>query len=145
MFVETNLKNNMKRIYHYYEKWEDFHAGMWSRSIPEDETNQLKQAIEFTGNHIKYGIAMMRVIREWPITCEYNLTNKSINQKAFIGHCAVCLQLGIPEYITRLAWSYLTNEQQNKANERAQYAIDMWSLDYHSKKLKCSQQILKLK
>ena len=135
----------MKRVYHHYNKWEDFHAGMWRRYLPEDEKELLEKAIEFTGNHVKYGLAMMRVIREWPLTCEHNLSNPSINHKAFIGHCAVTLQLGIPEYITRLAWSYLSKEQQDKANERAQYAFYSWKLDYTSKKLKCSQQILKLK
>jgi hypothetical protein len=99
----------------------------------------LPQTIEFTGDHIKYGLAMMRVIREWPITCEHNLTDNSINQKAFIGHCAVCLQLGIPEYITRMAWKYLSKDQQDKANERAQFAIDTWNLDFTSKKWKCNQ------
>lgn len=135
----------MKRIYHHYNKWEDFHAGMWKRCLPEDEKELLEKAIEFTGDHVRYGLAMMRVIREWPLTCEHNLSNPSINYKAFIGHCAVTLQLGIPEYITRMAWSYLTQEKQDKANERAQHAFDMWKLDHTSKKLKCSQQILKLR
>ncbi len=132
-----------KRIYHHYEKWEDFKAGMWKRCLPEDEKELLEKAIEFTGNHVKYGLAMMRVIREWPLTCEHNLTDNSINHKAFIGHCAVCLQLDIPEYITRLAWSYLNKDQQDKANERAQYAYEMWKLDYNSKRLKCAQEIIK--
>lgn len=133
----------MKRIYHNYKKWEDFKAGMWRRVPPEDEKEMLQRAIIFTGDHVKYGLAMMRVIREWPLTCEHNLTDESINQKAFIGHCAVTLQLGIPEYITRLAWSYLTKEQQDKANERAQFAIDSWKLDHQSKKLRCAQEIIR--
>jgi hypothetical protein len=129
----------MPRIYHQYQKWEDFQNGMWRTVDPQDLISMLPQTIEFTGDHIKYGLAMMRVIREWPITCEHNLTDNSINQKAFIGHCAVCLQLGIPEYITRMAWKYLSKDQQDKANERAQFAIDTWNLDFTSKKWKCNQ------
>lgn len=133
----------MKQVFHHYEKWEDFRNGMWRRVSPQDELSMLPQAVEFTGDHIKYGLAMMRVIREWPVTCEHNLTDNSINQKAFIGHCAVCLQLGIPEYITRMAWGYLSKEQQDKANERAQHAIDTWKLDFNSKKLRCAQETIR--
>jgi hypothetical protein len=123
--------------------WEDFKYGMWRKVKPEEEQEMLKTAIEFTGNHVKYGLAMMRVIREWPLACEHNLTDNSINQKAFIGHCAVALQLNIPEYITRMAWGYLSKEQQDKANGRAQHAIDTWKLDYNSKKLRCAQEIIR--
>ncbi len=133
----------MKQVYPPYDVWEDFKTGMWRKVSPQDEISMLAEAIDFTGNHVKYGLAMMRVIREWPLTCEHNLTDNSINQKAFIGHCAVCLQLGIPEYITRVAWSYLTKEQQDKANERAQYAIDTWKLDFNSKKLRCAQEVIR--
>jgi hypothetical protein len=99
---------------------------MWKRALPEDEKELLEKAIEFTGDHIKYGHAMLRVVEEWPITCEHNLTNPSINHKAFIGHCAVTLQLGIPEYITRLAWSYLKEEQRVLANKAAEIAYGRW-------------------
>lgn len=116
----------MKRIYHHYEKWEDFKNGMWRRVSPEDELSMLGQAIEFTGNATKYGMAMIRVINEWPITCEHNLTNQSINQKAFIGHCAVCLELGIPEYIVRMAWKHLSDSQRFEANKKAEIAINQW-------------------
>ena len=133
----------MKQIFHHYQKWEDFKNGMWRKVSPEDEVSMLAEAKAFTGDHTKYGLAMMRVIREWPLTCEHNLTDNSINQKAFIGHCAVTLQLGIPEYITRMAWGMLTEEQQTKANERAQHAIDTWKLDFNSKKLRCAQEIIR--
>ena len=123
----------MKRIYHHYEKWEDYLNGMWRKVLPEEEQEMLNVAIEFTGDHVRYGTAMRRVINEWPVTCEHNITDNSINKKAFIGHCAVCLELGIPEYITRMAWGYLTQEQQDLANLQAENTITEW---YQSRQLK---------
>lgn len=133
----------MSQTYHPYWNWEDFKAGMWRKVTPEEEFSMLQEAIEFTGDHVKYGLAMMRVIREWPLTCEHNLTDNSINQKAFIGHCAVALKLNIPEYITRMAWARLSKEQQERANVKAQHAIDTWFLDYTAKKLICGQEIIR--
>lgn len=122
----------MTQIYHPYHLWEDYLAGMWQRCDRGEEERLLQVAIEFTGDHIKYGIAMLRVIVEWPVTCEHNLTSP-LNQRAFIGHCAVCLQIGIPEYITRMAWAYLSKQQQDDANAAADRAILQWTTVYESK------------
>lgn len=116
----------MKQIYHPYWNWEDFKAGMWRKVSPEDELSMLAQAIEFTGDHVKYGQAMLRVVDEWPITCEHNLSNDSLSRRAFIGHAAVCLELGIPEYIVRMAWGKLTDNQRIEANKVADIAIGKW-------------------
>lgn len=117
---------NIEKIYHPYLKWEDFKAGMWSKCDPEKQESLLQQAIDFTGNADLYGKAMLRVIVEWPITCEHNLTDTGMNRKAFIGHAAVCLELGIPEYITRMAWNKLTDLQRVQANDKAKEAIAIW-------------------
>lgn len=120
----------MKQIYHPYTNWECFKNGMWNKLEAKEETEMLQIAIEFTGDYVKYGKAMLRAINEWPISCEHHLTDISINRKAYIGHCAVCLELGIPEYITRKAWGYLTQEQQDKANKQAENAIKQYEATY---------------
>lgn len=120
----------MKQIFHPYTKWEDFKNGMWNKVEDSIEDEMLQIAIEFTGDHKKYGLAMLRVIEEWPMTCEHNLTDNGINQRAFIGHCAVCLELKIPEYITRMAWHYLSQKQQDLANNQADIAIAKWKENY---------------
>ena len=114
------------RICHPYWNWEDYKAGMWRKETREYEDDVLSIAIEFTGDWDKYGEAMIRVINEWPVTCEHNLSDRSQNRRAWLGHSAVCLELGIPEYITRMAWHHLTEEQQIKANKKADLAIEKW-------------------
>jgi len=123
----------MKQLFHNYTLWEDFKNGMWNRVSKSKESKMLPIAIEFTGNAQKYGAAMIRVINEWPVTCEHNLTDNIQNRRAFLGHCAVCLELGIPEYITRLAWHELTQKQQDEANAMADSAIEQFTLNHNAK------------
>jgi len=99
---------------------------MWRKETIEYETKNLPLAIEFTGDHVLYGNAMMRVIKEWPISTEQNLTDNSINKKAWIGHAACCIEKGFPEYLVRLAWHQLTQTQQDLANLEADKAINAW-------------------
>ena len=42
------------------------------------------------------------------------------------GHAAVAMAIQCPEDIVRLAWGYLTGEQQDLANAAAQRAIEFW-------------------
>lgn len=114
----------MKRIYHPYWKWEENNFNMWGKSSNIEE--DIKTAIEFTGDHKKYGSWMMRVVDDWTFSCEHNLTDKSQNRKAWIGHAAVAYWAGIPEDIVRKAWGFLTDEQRDLANIEADMAIQEW-------------------
>jgi hypothetical protein len=121
----------MIQVYHPYWKWECYKNGMWLKS--SDYDNQLKEAIKFTGNHILYGNAMNEVIYSWRYTIEHHLSNKSINRRAFIGHCAVFYKKLIPEYIVRDAWKHLSDKQRTLADNEAEKAIKEWELWYTKK------------
>ena len=91
-----------------------------------DRQEFLTQAVEFTGNAELYGNYMMQVAKEWHYSCEHNLTDKSQNRRAWIGHAAAALALGCPEDIVRAAWSELSERQQAEANAKADEAIRWW-------------------
>lgn len=116
----------MKRVYHPFHVWEDWKAGMWRKVSGKEEKRLLAQAIEFMGDAELYGQWMNLVVVQWPNACEHNLTDLAQNRKAWVGHAASCLALGIPEHVTRSAWGFLTREQQDAANERADMAIKSW-------------------
>lgn len=118
----------LKRIYHHYTQWEEYKRGMWNTIKDEEQKKKLlKDAIAFTGDHKLYGEYMIKVVKEWKISCEHNLTDTSLNRQAWIGHAACCLALnGCPEDITREAWWNLTTEQQDLANKEADKAIKLW-------------------
>jgi hypothetical protein len=113
-----------KRIYHPFHEWEEIEANMWGEVA--NRKFYLKKAIAFTSDHKKYGRFMVRVICEWPNSCENALTDQNLNKKAWIGHAATALALACPEDITREAWGYLTDEQRTLANREADRAISIW-------------------
>ena len=124
-----------KRVYHPYELWEEIKFGMWDDV--SDEKEWLEKAILFTGDHKLYGSFMMRVVYEWPISCENALTDYNINRRAWVGHAACALGMGCPEHITRKAWRFLSYEQQYLANEEAGRAIRAWGNNYFKSQQLC--------
>lgn len=117
-------QKKLNRIWHHYQDWEETHSNMWG-SV-NDRQEYLDRAIEFTGDHKVYGAWMMKVIEEWPISCEHNLTDYSQNRRAWIGHAACALAFMCPEDIVRAAWGHLTEDQQMLANDQADKAIKEW-------------------
>jgi hypothetical protein len=129
------LTMKIERVYHPYWDWEEVEFNMWG--TVDDRKKWLKKAIEFTGDHKKYGRFMMRVINEWPISCENALTDSMINRKAWIGHAAVALAIQCPEDIVREAWGLLTDEQRLLANKEAERAVQTWENNYLQSKGLC--------
>jgi len=120
----------MNRVFHPYQEWEEYKCGMWKVIHGERKKELFKLAVAFTGDAEKYGAFMLRVLTEWPISCEQNLTAQSVNRQAWIGHAACCIAIGCPEEITREAWHYLTRQQQDEANAKADIAITRWGLTH---------------
>lgn len=116
----------MKRIWHPYNRWEDWKAGMWRKVNPEEEDGFVVKAIQFTGDAELYGSFMFRVTREWPFSCEHNFTERSMNRRAWVGHAAACMAIECPEYLTRRAWWMLKQEQRDAADVQATAAIMAW-------------------
>ncbi len=120
----------MRRIYHPYWKWEDFHAGMWRKATPTEEKELLPLAVNFTGDAKLYGSFMALVVEQWTFACEHNLTDTAMNRRAWIGHAACSMAIGCPEYLTRRAWWMLTQEQRDLADAEADRAIEKWELEH---------------
>jgi hypothetical protein len=120
----------IKQVYYPYWLWEDYKSGMWRKLERKEEDAFFTKAIEFTGNDELYGHWMLEVTKQWPISCENNLTDQSKNQRAWIGHAACSFGFNCPEYITRRAWWELTENQRILANNRADYAISIWTKKY---------------
>ena len=118
------MKHSIERIYHPYWEWEEVSFNMWGSVGDKDK--YLKEAIKFTGNHIAYGFYMLKVAKEWAKSCEHNLTNKTQNRKAWIGHAACAYKFKCPEHIVRLAWGHLSEDQQRRANKQAEQTIKWW-------------------
>ena len=115
----------MERIFHHYNMWEDYHAGMYDESKDGREERVCK-AVEILGNPETCREAMKMVIAEWELATEYNLSNAEINRKAWLGQAACCCYAGIHEDETREAWGRMTEAQRVKANAIASEIIKRW-------------------
>jgi hypothetical protein len=106
---------------------------MWRIISASEERERLKaEASELMANPAGFGAAMRRVIREWPSSCEHNLTCRAINRRAWLGHAGTCLATTAPEEITRTAWHTLTSAQQEAADAIALEVIAEWENAYVS-------------
>lgn len=126
----------IQKRWHHYLKWEDYQNGMYRTLSGQEKQDSLEKAIAFTGDAELYGNHMLNVVDKWPVSCEQNLTDQGMNRRAWIGHAACCLAIGCPEDITREAWSHLTIEQQDEANTKADFAIELWEAIYEGQNLK---------
>lgn len=120
----------MRRIFHPYHKWEETAAGLWVRPTGDERAVLIEKCRRFMSNTEAFRAAMFRAIDEWPISCEVNLTAKSINRQAWLGHAACCIAISCPEEPTRAAWWKLTERQRNLADEAAAEAIREWERRY---------------
>lgn len=114
----------IKRVYHPYWLWEEVQHNMWGKV--SNRKQYLQKAICFTGDHVLYGLFMRKVVDEWKYSCEHNLSDKSQNRQAWIGHAACAYAIQCPEDIIREAWGHLTDEQRILANNQADIAIKIW-------------------
>lgn len=115
----------MQRIFYHYELWEDYKNGMYAE-CKEGRSERVKQAASILGTARTCRKAMEKVVSEWTIATEYNLSNAGINRKAWLGQAACACYAGIHEDETREAWGLMTDAQRDKANEIAQQIITAW-------------------
>lgn len=80
----------MKRIYHNYEMWEDYQAGMYNPPVFESiesgitSEERIEKARECLSNYELCNKYMKKVIDTWKYACEQTLTDKSLNRKAWL-------------------------------------------------------------
>ena len=115
----------MERIYHRYEIWEDYKNGMYNE-CKEGRSDRVLEAARILGTPALCEKAMQKVIKEWKICTEYNLSNVGVNRKAWLGQAACSCYANIHEDETREAWGIMTEEQRITANRIAQTLINKW-------------------
>jgi hypothetical protein len=121
----------MRRIFHHHSLWEDAAAGMWRNVSGDERAHLLIRVKTFMQNTARFHRAMRRVIREWHYACEVNLSTRSFNRQAWLGHAACVLITTAPEDVTRQAWWMLTQRQRDVADKAAAETILEWEAAQH--------------
>ena len=115
----------MKRIYHPYDKWEDYKHGLFGA-----DEQQTTGAAKLLATPEKLHAAMTHVSRNWKHAAEVNMTNRSRNRQAWLGQAACCYACGANEDTTKRAWRGLTDTERTEANAVADVVIIEWESYY---------------
>lgn len=121
----------MKQVFHAAQTWEEYPAGMW-RAVtnPEERQSYITASAALMKDLGAFLEAMLKAVDKWPISCEHQLTNQSINHQAWLGHAGCCIATNSPEDCTRLGWHTLNQAEQDAANLAANQAYEIWRGHY---------------
>ena len=133
----------MIRVYHHYERLEEFTAGMWKRPTGFERKGKIEAAADLMKCPDEFKLAMQQALELWPLSCEHNLTSLDSNRIAWLGHAGCCIATGSPEECTRVGWHTLTKEEQDAANEVAGEVLSMWDHKFGVEQ-QCSKSQLEL-
>ena len=117
--------SNNRQLFYSYDKWEDYKFGMFKEDSVDRENRVDRAAFLFKDQYM-CNLFMRRVCDEWEISCKQVFTNPQMNKIAWLGQAACCLYAGIHEDETREAWSRLSDEEREFANNVAKSNIDRW-------------------
>lgn len=120
---------NISQIFHHYEKWEDWKAGLFD-SVCERFDEKLNLSKEVLQDEDKFLFIARDMVSEWKYSAEQNLSDKSMNRQAWIGQASCCFNHKAPEFVTIQAWWMLSDEERIKANKIADIVILEWEQKY---------------
>ena len=132
------------RIYHHYEKLEEFHAGMWKRPVGPTRKKFILDAADLMRSPDEFKLAMQRATEDWPISCQHNLTSLDSNRIAWLGHAGCCVAVASPEECTRVGWHTLSQMEQDDANRVAAEVLAEWDAVNLGGGKQCSKSQLEL-
>lgn len=119
----------MKRVYHHFEKWEDWRDGLYRQTVERADEIMVERAARLLRSPFALRPAMLHVAENWTCAAEQNMTNASRNRQAWLGQAACCYVVGAPEDLTKQAWHRLTTAEQDAANAIADEVIRKWEDD----------------
>jgi len=119
----------VEKIWHPYWKWECYPAGFFEnapegKSLKEGETGYR----DFFETPHAFEKGIIEVFKEWPKSCEHNLTSPSLNKIAWLGQAAACITRHIPAKC-RAGFRLLDAEKQMEMNELSKKYILQWYKD----------------
>jgi hypothetical protein len=125
----------MKRIFHPYNKWEDYKNNFYGGRMEYTKDNTLQLYASLLRDLKKFETILSVIIRDWHYSCEHNLTNEGMNRIAYLGQASCALLYQVPHNISMGGYNLLTEEQKS-ADAMAQKYLDLWLEKHeHTKKV----------
>jgi len=130
-----------ERVFHTWEKWECYPAGFHEVRWPFHgwDDDALREVYStFLRNDNLFRASLERVLAEWPVSCEHNLTNQHTNRIAWLGQASVCIAFRVPQCF-RGGFYHLTKEEQERANDTALEYLNRWLVAHGADELTQAQ------
>ncbi len=122
----TQNTNDKNRIFHTFDKWEAVPAGFFAPGIKGRTKDECEAEYgAFLSDLTAFEEGIKKVFKEWPNSCEHNLTNSSMNRIAWIGQAAACAARGLPSTF-RGGFAQLPEAKQAEANALALKYLNIW-------------------
>lgn len=107
--------------------WECYHAGMYDGEVIGSNEELRQRYADFLSDADLFRSCIVRVMKEWPISCEHFLT-KPGNRIAWLGQAAMCIHTGVPRK-HRAGFMLLSPEKQRSANEVARQELERYEAE----------------
>lgn len=120
----------MKQSFFHHNFWEDWRNGQFDFNCKDSE-DKAQLCIELLSSKRKFRSSIKDVIQYWPFSARHNLSNISMNRKAWLGQASCCFSCNAPDFVTKLAWNTLPLEIRRQANFVAGQAITDWEKKYN--------------
>lgn len=120
----TKIKDSTGRVFYHHDFWEDAKNGMYDlQSIDDDK---ILKCVTLLSDQEIFWDTMCQMKIDWPYCFDVNLSNKTINRRAWLGQASCCYNYGISFNITIRAWNLLEDKTKKLANNTAQKMIDLY-------------------
>jgi len=119
-----------KQFYATIYEQEDIVNGLYSDGISEENVLKSKKLLS---NLFEFDNAMEKVFREWKVSTCVNLSNNSINRRAWLGQSSCLIIHECNERETKKAWFMLSEDEQNHANKLAESKITKFEKTWNGK------------
>lgn len=119
----------MKRMYHSWDKWEDYKYGFYDGKIKSKE-NMINNCKGLFQNLNLFEECLKTIILNWKFSCEHNLSNPGLNKVAYLGQAACALKFEAPNSVSRIGYNILSEKEKNEADKLAMNYLKKWESKY---------------
>lgn len=121
------------RYFYHYSQLEDIYNGAYDDFIISQKNKKLVISM-FVDSELFWD-TMRQMKIDWPNCFNYNLSNKTINRRAWLGQASANYSFGVAYKETIIYWNLLNESQKSKANYTAQKMIDLYERELNGKKI----------
>lgn len=119
------VKDSTGRYFSPHYLWEDYLNGGYNLTIDKSEKPAILSK-ELLINPINFFNVMETLENEWPYCFKQNVSNRTINRKAWLGQAACLYNHGATFAQTIKGWYKMSDIQQLEANNAAQRIINIF-------------------